>query len=254
MTRKRRPGPIPYGERLADALRLCEAIRTEGLLGAAPLPERGSGALRLESVEWLERELDSSLPDELLAVLALRDPIVAVATGLSGLDAVLDVAEKVVELDDEAFAGTWIAVSRVSAEPFTELLGSAHGTSQLELCVRKDADPGGEAELLVLEDDRPRQLLPLGELIGDVLRSELRHHDAWQSALATERELASFRPSAELVEDRPARHEPSPRVHHQKFGAGRVVESDGGGPDAKLTVRFADGTTRRLLARYVEPA
>ncbi|HVP38066.1 MAG TPA: UvrD-helicase domain-containing protein [Candidatus Saccharimonadales bacterium] len=39
---------------------------------------------------------------------------------------------------------------------------------------------------------------------------------------------------------------------HAQFGAGRVVEQEGQGSSAKLTVEFAGGVRRKILARYAE--
>ncbi len=46
------------------------------------------------------------------------------------------------------------------------------------------------------------------------------------------------------------------RVRHPQFGTGRVVEHSGAGDGAKVTVRFEDGRTAKLLVRYapLEPA
>jgi DNA helicase-2/ATP-dependent DNA helicase PcrA len=41
------------------------------------------------------------------------------------------------------------------------------------------------------------------------------------------------------------------RVHHAQFGSGVVVGQEGHGPDARLTVRFAGGLTKRVLARFL---
>ena len=42
------------------------------------------------------------------------------------------------------------------------------------------------------------------------------------------------------------------RVHHTKFGEGTVLSEEGTGENQKLEVAFADGTTRKLLARFVK--
>ncbi|MBI5622820.1 MAG: UvrD-helicase domain-containing protein [Elusimicrobia bacterium] len=46
------------------------------------------------------------------------------------------------------------------------------------------------------------------------------------------------------------------RVRHPSFGLGKVTESSGSGKDARVTVRFDDGRTTKLLVRYapLEPA
>jgi DNA helicase II / ATP-dependent DNA helicase PcrA len=39
-------------------------------------------------------------------------------------------------------------------------------------------------------------------------------------------------------------------VRHKTFGAGRVLEVDGAGPRAIITVRFDDAGTKRLALGY----
>ena len=39
---------------------------------------------------------------------------------------------------------------------------------------------------------------------------------------------------------------------HATFGPGRVVEQEGRGSTAKLTVEFSGGVRRKILARYAE--
>ena len=41
------------------------------------------------------------------------------------------------------------------------------------------------------------------------------------------------------------------RVHHEKFGRGRVVAAEGRGPDKKYTIEFQDGETRKILGRFL---
>src|SRR5262245_35865828 len=122
-------GPIAYSASLADALRLCEAVRRSGLLKAAELPPAGNGELRVESIEWVERELGATLPDEVLALAAINHPVAAVASGVRGLDGIYNVTEKTPEIDPEEFPGSWIIFSTVYSEPFSELLEGAHGSS-----------------------------------------------------------------------------------------------------------------------------
>ncbi|MBI4371224.1 MAG: UvrD-helicase domain-containing protein [Elusimicrobia bacterium] len=49
---------------------------------------------------------------------------------------------------------------------------------------------------------------------------------------------------------------PGQRVRHPQFGSGRVLEVSGSGETLKVTVRFDDGRSAKLLARYapLEPA
>ncbi|MGH7726275.1 MAG: ATP-dependent helicase [Candidatus Eiseniibacteriota bacterium] len=41
------------------------------------------------------------------------------------------------------------------------------------------------------------------------------------------------------------------RVHHEKFGRGRVLAAEGRGPDKKYTIEFQDGETRKILGRFL---
>ncbi len=44
------------------------------------------------------------------------------------------------------------------------------------------------------------------------------------------------------------------RVRHSQFGVGVVVQVDGSGPNAKLTVRFDSVGPKRVVARFLQPA
>lgn len=58
------------------------------------------------------------------------------------------------------------------------------------------------------------------------------------------------------VRRRPAGLEAPPvggRWLHQKFGFGTLVARSGGGPSETLELKFDDGTTRQVLARFVVP-
>jgi DNA helicase-2/ATP-dependent DNA helicase PcrA len=56
--------------------------------------------------------------------------------------------------------------------------------------------------------------------------------------------------SAEPSERMVVSVKPGDRVHHEAFGAGRVVEVTGSGTDAEITVRFDDEGDKRLLLAY----
>jgi DNA helicase II / ATP-dependent DNA helicase PcrA len=47
---------------------------------------------------------------------------------------------------------------------------------------------------------------------------------------------------------------PGARVWHNTFGAGTVVDNDGGGANARLTIDFAEAGRKRVVARFVRPA
>ncbi|HET9452037.1 MAG TPA: 3'-5' exonuclease, partial [Aggregicoccus sp.] len=44
------------------------------------------------------------------------------------------------------------------------------------------------------------------------------------------------------------------RVRHESFGTGRIVATDGQGPNAKVTVEFKDVGLKRVIARFLMPA
>ncbi len=44
------------------------------------------------------------------------------------------------------------------------------------------------------------------------------------------------------------------RVRHKQFGIGKVMESEGQGSEARLTVQFPGVGVKRIVARYVDPA
>lgn len=47
--------------------------------------------------------------------------------------------------------------------------------------------------------------------------------------------------------------QPGAKVVHNLFGTGTVVESDGGGAEARLTIDFPDAGRKRVVARFVRP-
>jgi DNA helicase-2/ATP-dependent DNA helicase PcrA len=42
------------------------------------------------------------------------------------------------------------------------------------------------------------------------------------------------------------------RVHHQKFGEGKVLDTSGTGPDRRVTVLFHKAGRKRLVAHYAK--
>ena len=193
----------------------------------------------------MEREIGATLPDDVLAQLALGDPVARIATGIASLEALLDASETVLEIDDEEYAGTWIAIARVGAEPFAELMTGSPSGRQLLLCIPEKPRGG----VLVVSGRRPREVTSLGTFIDDAIRGELRHLEKWPEVLDESREVSDA-PEALLVADGKRESAENPRVRHEKFGRGDVIESH----EDKLVVRFEDGVTRKLLARFVAEA
>jgi DNA helicase-2/ATP-dependent DNA helicase PcrA len=46
---------------------------------------------------------------------------------------------------------------------------------------------------------------------------------------------------------------PGAQVWHNTFGTGTVIEADGGGAQARLTIQFPEAGTKRVVARFVRP-
>ena len=216
-----------------------------GILGDVELAAPGDGKLRVESVAWVEQEIGAELPDDVLVLLAIGDPVARIATGLASLESLLDVSETVLEIDDEEHAGRWIAIARVGSEPFAELMTGAPSAHELLLCI---PETRGKS-VLVVSGRRPRETTSLGAFIDDAVRGELRHLEKWPEVLDEARERADA-PEAVMVEDGVDERKEPPRVRHERFGRGDVIETH----EDKLLVRFDDGVTRKLLARFLAEA
>ncbi len=242
---------LPVSKELLAALRLCEGVASSDLLPDEEIAvSESAGRLGAEGVAYVERELGHALPDELLSLLAIGHPVAAIVTGIRDLSSILDAAENEIdtsELDDDR---TWLPVSMVYNEPLSEIVDGAHGGPYLTLCV-----PPGSREVplpvLVLGGESPL-IAPLGKVISDIIRDELSRLEPDVPI----RPLASYTPPEPcIVEDRPARAAaPARRVRHKKFGEGVVIDSEGDGPDARLTVDFVGIGRKKLVARFVEDA
>ncbi len=111
------------------------------------------------------------------------------------------------------------------------------------------AASGLHLHLLGLDGEETRVLVVetwLDELIAEEienLRDELGDAKARTMKVVNDSDVAGFEPRL-VVDDSPKR-----KVTHPKFGPGVVIaESD---DKSKLEILFADGTTRTLLARFV---
>ena len=95
----------------------------------------------------------------------------------------------------------------------------------------------------------------------EIGRAEMFSHSGYFGNESSEQWIYSFavlevsdprRPSrARDAAPAPPAKPPGPRVVHKKFGVGEVLSGDVGSPDAQLEIRFADGSVRKILARFV---
>ena len=247
----RTAGPLPVSPSLVEALAVCD--KAIPVLPADALADYAKPApLRAESVEWIERTLDARLPDEILALIAMGHPVAAIATGITGLDAILDAAEEEVE----PYEGKqWLRVSHVYSEPFMEILDGSHGGPYRSLCVQ----PGGSSEagvdVLLLQDDHPVQIDKLGRLLCDIVSEELLKVDAETTGKRRRARAPRFKiGKPRIIDDRGSQAAAGARqrVRHSKFGEGVVIERDKSGSEERLVVEFAEVGVKKLLARFVE--
>lgn len=119
----RLPGPIAVSAALQRALVVTEQARA--VLGM----ERPSGPahLFLDALAAIESEFGMKLHDDIVAVLALRDPVLELFTGLT-LDGIAQAAEELGDGELHARVG----ISRVYHEPVGEYREGLHGGPYLE--------------------------------------------------------------------------------------------------------------------------
>lgn len=249
------PGPLPISEALRRGLGLCDAVRDAGILPSdrswAP---RVQPSLGLQEVERVEAEIGTRIPGEILALAALKDPIVELAIGLEGLESILDASEQSIEVTAagvEGAAGKWTGLCLAYSEPLAELFDGAHGGPYRGLAFRTGgAVEASPLEVLVLEDDAPVEVATLGEVLVETLSAGLRRQDLWSRV-----ERESLGPSeieAVLVDNRTSRVAGPRRVRHKTFGEGTVASVRGGGPEARATVDFDTAGRKLVLARFLE--
>lgn len=247
MTSTREPRLLVPSASLLRALSVCAQTVVDRVRGS----RKKSPTLSLASLERLEDELGVRLHDDVLTLLALRDPIVSLFTGIGALTDFGDASEH------EAPEG-FVCLSVVYSDPVGERVAEAHGGPWYYLCV-PIAPTGPEAKVFVSTDGIDPD--PPDESEGVTIEAFL--DDAIHAARSGE--------WGEHVKTGPAREEvliPPPklvagkklkldrgtgeRVMHTKFGEGTVVRRLDEGEHEKVVVRFAD-EERTLLSRFVKP-
>lgn len=178
-----------------------------------------------------ERELGVQLGDPVLALLANRDDaLVAHEVRLRNL------AVHTRELHEAGGSAQLIGLGRDPEGAYVIGIPPAGGP----LCfVDLETKEARELDLVAWLD----------ELVAEEI-AKLRDVETEEKARAfkvlSDEEVRAFAPAL-ISDERPRR-----RVEHPKFGPGVVLRELEGG--AKLEVRFEDGSTRTLLARFVRAA
>jgi hypothetical protein len=226
-------GPLHASREMLELLRLCRAR------GATVVPK----GLDVGGVHATETELGATLPDDVLVLLATRDPDLACATGLS-LDTILDAKE---DWGDGLPEG-YVAIAHVYSEPFAARETGAHGGAFEVLGI---ATAGDRTSTCVLVDGVETTLAAFAR---DKITAWFRDRPGWLDALQRERALPlvdeSFQP--ELVGSlRVAPTRPERWVTHPKFGRGRVIEERADGGEPKVVVDFEGLGRKTLAARFV---
>jgi len=236
-----KPGPLHASPALLEVLRLCYALG-EG-------PDDEALALDVAVVHAIEAELSTTLPDDVLVVLACRSPILACATGLA-LDAILDCAEDW----SKGVPEDHVAISYLHEEPFAERREEAEcGAYEVIAIPRSGARTS--PHVLVVRDGAAVKKTTLGAFAREKIAAWYgRDGRRWLDALHLEATLPledpSFKPA--LVGDLPAPKIAVDRfVVHPKFGRGRVVEARAEHGETKLVVDFEGAGRKTLMDKFV---
>ena len=94
---------------------------------------------------------------------------------------------------------------------------------------------------------------PTSRFVGEIppdLIDVLREAEAPRARKWVDYDASRGRPRQVQPERTVVRVAPGDRVHHEAFGAGRVVEVKGTGMDTEVTVHFDDEGTKRLVLAY----
>ncbi len=247
---RREPRPLVASPSLLRALNACAATTIKGLRGS----RKKQPTLSLVALERLEDEIGARLHDDILVLLALRDPVVQLLTGIGDVNSIADAA------DDHPAADGFVCISVVYSDPVGELVGDAHGGPYHYLTVPKHPEED-EAMILVSDDGVDTEAPAEGEVLDESLGAFIEQmlQDArsgeWRDAVvAGAGSLAPLDPQPTLVRGRrlqPKGGGAGLQVTHPKFGTGEVLEQNGEGPDQKVLVRFAD-KERTMLARFLQ--
>jgi len=235
-------GPIPISEPLRHLLAVLRALAATVLdrraeLNADPTP------VKLRQLEAIENQIGIELPYDILAIAALRMPILSAASGID--------LDGFVASHDDVGSTRWVPIATAeygTMHPEYEFSPTDQGVHSLTLCIEKKAPREGEPKVRVVDEEEPDRTKsePLTHYLGRRLAQ--RYPDDWDAAIkrAAEKSLAAFPWTVEIVDDRPPPLEIA--VTHPKFGPGTIVKLMEGD---KVEVRFASGETKTLLRKFL---
>jgi hypothetical protein len=211
-----RAGRLSISPELAELIHLCERC-------GEPMPSAPS--LALAKVQRIEAELECALPDDVLAVLATRAPMLRTATGLA-FDELLDVHDGWAD----GVPDTHVAIAYVYGEPFAERFEGAHGGPYDVLAIPREG-PVTRTEVLVLTDGRlPDAPTTLAAFATEKI-------EAWYQSGTRSGDATRFEPRL-VGEPAPTATLRERWVTHPKLGRGRLLEVR----DDKWVVAFEAGT------------
>jgi hypothetical protein len=250
-TMSRSPGPIPVSAMMARVFATCRALRlraeAEGTTDVAALATlHAPSVLDLAELADVERRLGVALPDEVLATLATRIPLLEAASGLS-LGAMADVAKRAADDLDDA----WIALAEVAESPLDP---NADDAPAYWLCVPREPAAGDALAVLWSIDegvDGMGTSLPFAAMLEEQMDRAFGEWEIWSDVV----DRVAAQPVDPFVQpalagaagEAPAAAS-GRRVRHKVFGEGTVVAET---LDGKLEIEF-DGVGRKtLLASFV---
>jgi hypothetical protein len=224
---------------------MLELIRLARALGGS----FGEATLDVAAVHSIEAALGVTLPDDVLVVLAAREPNLLCATGLS-LHGMPGCAREW----SEGVPESHVAIADLYDEPFAAEGTDWHGGPREVIAVARSGERSSP-DVLVVYDGAPSERTTLGAFAREKLADWFGQRDGWRGVLLREAALpledASFRPALVGVVPAP----PAPRfVVHPRFGRGRVVEERAGGAETKLVVDFETAGRKTVVARSVTDA
>lgn len=232
---------------VAEDPRLAEGEQEELM----PFPTE----LRASDLAHREQELGARLPDDIVALLALRIPILFRATGieLSSLEP---------DLHAESPIEGWIAIATAEAEAMEYGYREQGGPpfDPVTLCLEREASKHGDPGLLVCREEKAPRKTTLSEFmnarVAAYFESEanlttrlIEVRDAlWDAAKKAPlaRKQVEARCKVVIVDDLTA--EATVRVHHAKFGAGAILSELEGG---KVEILFDSGEKKTLQKSFI---
>ncbi len=246
-TNARTPRPLEPSQGLLRVLDKCNGATVTGLDGA----RRAAPEVSLATLNRIEGELGVRLDDDVLAVIAIGDPLIRLLSGIEDVNSIADAA------DEHPAPEGYRCIAIVYSDPVGELVAEAHGAAYHYLAA--PCSPGQEqGQLLVCTDGDwdGAEETTLADFVDQQLHQACSGEWEDHVTLGGEGEPRELEVPATLVAGHALELPDVPvgdRVSHPKFGVGEVVERSGEGDQEKVRVRFAD-RERTLLARFVSPA